>query len=237
MVSYNSIFLGFDPNSALGGVGGTKIQDLPGIGTICSVFNFCICIDVKLFSISVRPFQAIYNLLGCDKTIAQFILDALAAFITTSEPGAIVVADTDGDGFFDYKIAEGGFPLSGSATVPNNVNGQGQITVRMVSGWPNAPADVCGNVTPEGKDLLEILPIGSIPIVGPPIEDLLETANCGSNLSFTGEETVVYPVMSIIVNPSSSTVQQGTLLPKTLLVVLRLIGRFLLLWTGVMARF
>lgn len=190
---YNSTFAGFDPNV---GVGGQTIGSLPGISIICDVFNFCICIELPLVpDIEFRPFSALYNALGCDKTLAQFIFDAIGNLIGDGG-GAIVVADTDGDGAFDYEVDEGSFPLSGDACIPINVGDEGSVTVRMVSAWPNMPVGVCGSVTAEGTDLLELLPIGSIPLVGPQIEDILTTAGCNVPLSWSNEKTVTYKVIN-----------------------------------------
>jgi hypothetical protein len=54
------------------------------------------------------------------------------------------MADTDGDGAFDYLIEDGYFP-SGENTfsIPNRVKGGGYVSVRAVGGWINSPSNVC----------------------------------------------------------------------------------------------
>jgi len=193
LIDYNFEIGGFNPEA---GGGGATIGSLPGIGIICDVFNFCICIDVGFTSIEIRPFSALYDALGCDKTIAQLILELLGKALGGDGGGALVVADTDGDGAFDYEV-EDGSNLSGSGVaVPVNIEGQGELTIRMVSGWPNKPEGVCGSATVPGQDLLTLLPIGAIPIVGPTIVAILGAADCNVDLSWSNEETVVYPVIN-----------------------------------------
>ena len=110
--------------------------------------------------------------------------------------GALVVADTDGDGAFDYEIEDGSSLSGNNVSVPVNIEGQGELTIRIVTGWPNKPEGVCGGVTVPGQDLLTLLPIGAIPIVGPTVVSLLEAADCNVDLSWSNEETVVYPVIN-----------------------------------------
>ncbi|MFT4536698.1 MAG: hypothetical protein ACI9P5_004074 [Saprospiraceae bacterium] len=192
-INYNFETLGFNPES---GGGETTVGDLPGISIICDVFGFCICIDYGLGSISWKPFGSLYNALGCGKTIAQVVLELLSSLLGGDGGGAVVVADTDGDGAFDYEIEDGSSLSGSSVSVPVNVKGQGEITIRMVSGWPNKPAGVCGTATVPGQDLLTLLPIGAIPVVGPTIVALLEAADCNVDLSWSNEETVVYQVIN-----------------------------------------
>ena len=90
-----------DPNT---GFLGQVVGDLPGISIICDVFNFCICIG--FLDIEWRPLKALYDALGCDKTIAEFILDLLGKLLGGDGGGIVVVADTDGDGAFDYVVIQ-----------------------------------------------------------------------------------------------------------------------------------
>lgn len=195
-ITYESKFLMIGGDAASGLQ--TKVEDLPGVSIICSVFDFCICIDLGfLGDIEFRPFGALYDALGCDKTIIEFILDLLSALLGGSDSGFTVVADTDGDGAFDYDVGSGpALQPQTDAMVPVNITGQGELTVRMVTAWPNGPAGVCGQATQPGQDLLTLLPIGAIPIVGPTIVAVLEAANCNVDLSWSNEQTVVYQVVN-----------------------------------------
>ncbi len=125
-------------------------------------------------------------------------VDALETFVGGDGGEWKLVADTDGDGAFDY-IIEGddlgisqGFPSSSDFTIPNNVVGNGTINVRLVAAWPNSPGAVCGPIVSEGISLLELLPIGAIPIVGPIIEDVLAALNCDIDMAWSnsGDATV-----------------------------------------------
>jgi len=192
VVSYNIIIGGFNPTA---GAGGATIGSLPGISIICDVLNFCICIDLGfLGDITFRPFKKLYDALGCGDTIAEVILRLLGAILGGDGGGAIVVADTDGDGAFDFEV---GSDLSGDdIDVPVNIDGNGELTVRIVTAWPNSPAGVCGTATTPGQDLLTLLPIGAIPLVGPQIVALLNAASCNVDLSWSNEKTVVYQVIN-----------------------------------------
>ena len=106
----------------------------------------------------------------------------------------IVIADTDGDGNFDYGVANYGFPALGTDTIPNNIKGSGTITVRNVVAWPFNASDACGEISGESINLLDILPIAAIPIVGIIIEDVLAAAACNVDLVFTDGVTVEIPV-------------------------------------------
>ena len=194
LIDYNFEIGGFNPES---GGGGATVGSLPGVSIICDVFNFCICIDLGfLGDIEFRPFSALYDALGCGDTIAEVILNLLGNLLGGDGGGALVVADTDGDGAFDYEV-EDGSNLSGTGvSVPVNIEGQGELTIRMVTGWPNKPEGVCGSATVPGTDLLTLLPIGAIPIVGPTIVALLDAASCNVDLSWSNEETVVYQVIN-----------------------------------------
>ena len=171
-----------------GQTGGKKLKDFPGISVICKVLNFKI--------LGWRPLGALYDLLGCDKTIVQLIFDLLGKLAGGDGGGYIAMADTDGDGAFDYLIDQGSFPGEFNFNVPNRVKGAGYITVRAVGGWVNSPSDVCGNLDVDGVNLLDLLPIGSIPIVGAMIEDILAAASCNINLALSVEKTIRIPVIN-----------------------------------------
>ena len=181
--SYDTQFLGFDPND---GVGGSKIEDLPGADIICDVFNFCIC--VGWLGIEIRPFRALYEAIRCGDTVSEVLFEMLGALLGGDGGGGQIVADTNGDGTFDYLVAEGAMPMTSggeSVKIPNRVGTNGILTARMVEGWPNTPTGTCGDVTVPGMDLFELLPIGAIPVVGIIIEEILQTAGCGSDLSWS----------------------------------------------------
>ena len=171
--NFNASFLGID----VPGGGGPQIKDLPGIGSLCSIFD--LTIDLGFYEF--KPLGALYDLLQCDKSLMEIIFDALAAVVGGDGGEWKLVADTDGDGAFDYIVTgedlgiSQGFPSSSDFCVPNNVKGSGTINIRLVAGWPNAPTDVCGKVVTDGISLLELLPLGAIPIVGPIIEDIFAT--------------------------------------------------------------
>lgn len=182
---FNASLLGLE----VPGGGGPQIKDLPGIGAVCSVFDFCIKIPV--INKKICPLKGIYNLLQCDKSLLEIIFDAIAQVAGGDGGEWKLVADTDGDGAFDYIVTgddlgiSQGFPSSSDFCIPNNVKGSGTINVRLVAGWPNAPTDVCGKVVTDGISLLELLPLGAIPIVGPIIEDIFATLNCDIDMAWS----------------------------------------------------
>ena len=198
-VDYNISFLNLNLNS-IGG--GKQLKDLvPGLDIVCSVLNFCIKFKVPVINKTINlgcPLKKIADAIGCNKTIAQFIFDILGKIIGGDGGGAMVVADTDGDGGFDFIVDSGPFPLDSDSgmpmSIPNRVEGEGYITVRAIGGWPFSPNSTCGKVTPEGPNLLDIIPIGSIPIVGPPIANALRSAQCSVPLDFSSERTIQVPV-------------------------------------------
>ncbi|MEM1215815.1 MAG: HYR domain-containing protein, partial [Bacteroidota bacterium] len=166
------------------------------LAPLCSVLN----IRIGVGPFSIRPLRPIANLIGCNIRLTDLISAALT-LSTQGSRGGLIMADTDGDGAFDYLAEEysEGFlgtapPTSGTITVPNNVVGSGYISVRNVYGYPDNPKGVCGDPGAGGPDLLEILPIGAIPIAGPIIESVLSTAGCSIDLAFTDEATVQIPV-------------------------------------------
>ena len=189
--SYNTQFLYMDPSN---GVGGKKIEQLPGADIICDVFAFCICVD--WLGIHIRPFHDLYEALQCDKTVSEVVFDMLSKVLDGDGGGGQVVADTNGDGTFDYLVAEGKMPLKSDSPhlIPQRVGSNGVLTVRMVEGWPNTTTGSCGDVTVPGMELFDLLPIGAIPVVGIIIEEILEAAGCGSNLSWSTYEDLKYYV-------------------------------------------
>lgn len=178
--NFNVSLFGIDASQV---AGGKKLKSFPGMNVICSIFGF------KIFG--WRPLGALYKLLGCEKTIAQFVLGLISQLAGGDGGGYLVMADTDGDGAFDYLVDDGPFPSDGftSFSIPNRVRGVGAITVRAVGGWVNSPSDVCGDLGIEGINLLDLLPIGAIPIVGAVIEDILAAAGCNVNIAFSVDAT------------------------------------------------
>jgi hypothetical protein len=181
------------------GGGGPRVEDIPGISSLCKFFNTCIDVIVT----DICPFKFLYNLLMCNKSILSIIFDALAALVGGSGGDWILVADTDGDGSFDYMInadddtnAASGFPSNGDFCIPNNLRGAGTITVRLVAAWPNKPTAVCGPIVSDGINLLDLIPIGAIPIAGPIIEDILAAAGCNIELAFSNFTDAEITVLS-----------------------------------------
>lgn len=186
LFDYNADVLSLTSVTAGGGTEPPKtIRELSAATrVICSVV--CLKIDLGLFSI--RPFGAICDFLGCDKTIAQVILGVISNLVQSDGGGVLLVADTDGDGAFDFTAineTDNEGTKRGTISIPNNVKGKGKITARLVNGWPLYPNGVCGNVNPSGSDLLAILPFGLIPIAGPIITQILASASCNANLAWS----------------------------------------------------
>jgi len=166
--SYNVSFFGinFGPTA-----GCTRVEDLPFINIVCSVLGF------EIFG--WKPLGALYDALRCDKCLIEFISAIIGKLAGGDGGGVIVMADTDGDGGFDYLIENRfGFPVNGTFSVPNRVKGGGTLAVRAVGAWVNSPADVCGNFDINSVNILDKIPIGSIPVVGAIIEDILQVAGC-----------------------------------------------------------
>lgn len=181
--------------------GGPTLRELGGAASeaICYlVADFEICIPLPFVDdICIDPIPLPSVEEACDQTIGQFVADLLADLVGGDGGSGMVVADTDGDGAFDYALDGYSFPANGSDAIPNNIrDGSGVITVRNVTAWPFNAADVCGQVSGESINLLELLPIGAIPIVGVIIEDVLASASCNSELVFTDEETIQIPVVN-----------------------------------------
>ncbi|WP_173021307.1 T9SS type A sorting domain-containing protein [Lewinella sp. W8] len=187
--------------------GGDKIRDInAATSAVCFVIEFEICIPLPIvddFCLDPLPFPAFVEE-ACDKTIGEFVFDALADLVGGPGGSGTVVADTDGDGAFDFIVSEYGFPnqtgnanFPDQATIPNNVEGpNGVITVRNVVSWPFNASGTCGVISDESINLLELLPIGAIPIVGVIIEDLIAAASCNVDLVFTDSETIQIPVIN-----------------------------------------
>ena len=182
--------------------GGPTLAELGGVFTeaICFIITFEICIPLPIVDdicIDPIPLPDVVED-ACDQTIGQFIFSVLSALLGGDGGGGYIVADTDGDGFFDQVLEDyDNFPDMGTETVPNNVKGAtGTIIVRHVTGWPFKPSGVCGTVVSESIDLLDLLPIGSIPLIGPPVEDALAAAGCGVDLVFSDEKTIKIPVIN-----------------------------------------
>jgi subtilisin-like proprotein convertase family protein len=181
--SYSVSFIGLDAGVASGG---PTLGSLPGLNVVCRILNFKI--------LGWRPLGALYNILGCGKSLLQAIFDFIAIIAGGSGGGYIVMADTDGDGGFDYIIDNKGgddstFPGTGTFSLPNKVKGNGFVTVRAVSGWVNKPSSVCGNFDIEPLNILDRFPIGAIPIVGAVVEALLNAGNCGIDVALSQEST------------------------------------------------
>ncbi|MEL6660904.1 MAG: hypothetical protein AAFR36_30910, partial [Bacteroidota bacterium] len=95
----------------------------------------------------------------CSATVRDLIVDPVQEIVEETAV-SVVWADTDGDGSFDQVLSGAGIfgdgSGDGSEFVYNNVDGEGTITVRNVTASVIAPYSPC--VTPDGVDLLEILP-------------------------------------------------------------------------------
>ena len=132
---------------------------MPFIDIVCDVLGF------EIFG--WRPLGTLYDALRCDNCLAEFFSAIIGRLAGGDGGGVIVMADTDGDGGFDYLIENRfGYPVNGTFSVPNRVKNGGKVAVRAVGGWVNSPATVCGTFDIGEVDILEKIPIGSIPIVG-----------------------------------------------------------------------
>ncbi|MGH1437180.1 MAG: HYR domain-containing protein [Lewinella sp.] len=181
--------------------GGPTLGELnSATSVICDIITFEICTPripvVGRFCFDPIPLGSFED--ACDQTVGQIVATSLSSLVGGDGGGGIVVADTDGDGAFDFIVDEYTFPVVGQeGCVPNNIEeGIGTITIRNVTAFPFAPSGYCGGVTEESLDLLELLPIGAIPLVGVIIEDLLAAASCNVELAFSDEETIEIPVLN-----------------------------------------
>jgi hypothetical protein len=189
----------FDAENVFSSIPGfsTPLSDLPGVGLICDVLNFCICID--FLDIEWRPLGALGT--WCNQTLADFISDAVVALTNSGGSGGLIVADTDGDGAFDYVVKEYyDLPESGNnLTVPNNISKSGGIiTVRHLAGWPFRAESACGNATINTFNLLDAVEpfLNLIPIAGPIIVGVIQAASCDIPIAFTDANDVQIPVIN-----------------------------------------
>jgi hypothetical protein len=120
----------------------------------------------------------------CSATVRDLLVDPVQEIVEETAV-SVVWADTDGDGAFDQVLSGAGIlgdgSGDGSGFVYNNVDGEGTITVRNVTASVIAPYSPC--VTPDGVDLLEILPIDFIPVAGPIIRQALTSAGIDVNIA------------------------------------------------------
>jgi hypothetical protein len=155
----------------------------PNLCVDLGFFDPCILVD-ELRPLGFLDFQIGEFGTLCSITPRTLIVDPLQQAIETTSV-AVVWADTDGDGAFDTVLEQGSMIFDGSAAgtafVPNNVQGEGVITVRNVAAAIQAPYSPC--VSPEGQDLLELLPIDFIPVAGPIIRQALTTAGLNINIA------------------------------------------------------
>ena len=171
---------------------------LDGASTICDIATWCL--DYGLGSWC--PFGWLNPLNWCEKTLAQVISDAIAAYLGSDGTGGTVVADTDGDGAFDYVARDyDTFPDANEvqSDIPNNVTVPGgSITVRHVTGWPYKTTAVCGEATGQELNLLDLLAplFDLIPVAGPIINGVIAGLGCDIPLVFTDANDVVVDVVN-----------------------------------------
>jgi hypothetical protein len=192
--------------------GGPKLKDFnAATEVLCDIITFEICLDIGVAEFCIDPIPLGEYEDYCDKTIGEVIIELLNKALKGDGGGGYVVADTDGDGSWDYVAEDfNGFPKSGTADIPNNVTTpQGTITIRNVAGWPFKPNSICGNIVGKQINLLDLLPIGAIPLVGVMIEDLLAAAQCNVNVVFSDAETIEIPVLNSSPPAFSSCPEQG----------------------------
>ncbi|HLP93638.1 MAG TPA: HYR domain-containing protein, partial [Saprospiraceae bacterium] len=180
----------------------TKLKDMsPVLRSLCKILNFCICVPGV---VRWRPLAPLAN--WCDVSLATLVSDALEELAGSEGSGGLVVADTDGDGQFDFIVADYDQvpqPTSGTGTldglVPNHMSKKGGvITVRHVTGWPFKATNTCGDPTSESLNLLDVISpyIDLIPIAGPIINGVLGAAQCDIPLAFTDAQDVIVPVIN-----------------------------------------
>jgi hypothetical protein len=176
---------------------GPTVGSLPGMNVICSILNWRLRLSFKVFGkrftiIDIRPFGNLGD--GCNRTIGQIILDALSRLIGGDGGGGFIAGDTRGFGNFDV-IEEIPFGIANNVfTIPNRIQGTGHIGFRVAGGWPFKASSVCGTIVNQKILLLDLLPIGAIPIVGGPVEDLLSAAGCNIDMTFSTVSDVLVPV-------------------------------------------
>ena len=155
----------------------------PNLCVDLGFFDPCILIDdfmpLGFLNFEIDGFGSI-----CSITPRTLLVEPLQQAIESTSV-AVVWADTDGDGAFDTVLESGSLifdgSASGSAFVPNNVQGEGVITVRNLAAAIKAPYSPC--VSPEGTNLIDLLPIDFIPIAGPIIRQVLTTAGLDINIA------------------------------------------------------
>ncbi|SER23372.1 HYR domain-containing protein [Neolewinella agarilytica] len=155
----------------------------PNLCVDLGLFDPCILVDnfmpLSFLNFEIDGFGTI-----CSITPRTLIVDPLQQVIESTSV-AVVWADTDGDGAFDTVLEQGGMIFDGSAAgtafVPNNVQGEGVITVRNLAAAIKAPYSPC--VSPEGTNLIDLLPIDFIPVAGPIIRQALTTAGLNINIA------------------------------------------------------
>ena len=208
---FNQDAFEFIADAAMIDLQGPIITQIPGFGGVCqgilwdirlpvdvclnceddgndycaSVLVVDACIRMNSYQpLSFLDFPVLDDFTICTVSIQDIILDPLQEIVAQTAV-SVVWADTDGDGAFDYPIVEGGIILDGSsqgtAFVPNNVEGEGVITVRNLTASFIPPSAPC--VDPTGVNLIEYLPIDLIPIAGPMINQVLSTAGLDVNVA------------------------------------------------------
>ncbi len=171
---------------------------LDGASTICDIATWCLDYGFG----SWCPFEWLNPLNWCEKTLAQVISDAIAAYIGSEGTGGQVVADTDGDGAFDFTARDyNTFPDQNEvpSDIPNNITTPGgAITVRHVVGWPYKAESVCGAPTGQELNLLDLLAplFDLIPVAGPIINGVIATLGCNIPLVFTDAKDVIVGVVN-----------------------------------------
>ena len=173
---------------------GPTVGSLPGMNVICSILNWRLRIRVfRRTLIDIRPFGSLGD--GCNRTIGQLVLDGISFLAGGDGGGGYVAADTRGIGVFDV-VEEIDFGVNDeSFCFPNRRNETGYINVKVVGGWPFSASSFCGGIVSESLDLLDIIPIGSIPIVGPIVEDILKIAGCNVDIAFSAEANVQIAIL------------------------------------------
>jgi subtilisin-like proprotein convertase family protein len=201
----------------------TSLSDIiPGHGLICRILNFCLTFNVPVINKTIHlgcPLEEIAEIVGCGKTIAQFIIGLTQTILGDGAgKGTLVVADTNGDGFFDYIVDQGPLPsnMPNTVYIPNRIDGEGYVTIRAIGAWPQSPKSFCGEVSSAGIDLLDAIPIGVIPWVGPPVEFLLKFLQCDIPFQFSSEKTVQIPVRNFEPPSFVSCNEDGFLFSQTL---------------------
>lgn len=162
----------------------------PGEGLCINILGVRPCIRTSSFQpLEFLDFSFDIPITGesttvCSATVRDLIVDPVQEIVEETAV-SVVWADTDGDGAFDQVLSGAGILGDGSGDgsefVYNNVDGEGTITVRNVTASVIAPYSPC--VTPDGVDLLEILPIDFIPVAGPIIRQALTSAGIDVNIA------------------------------------------------------